>query len=759
MPKPIRNRRLRALRRSAVALACASVMALTGLPGITLATAAPKPLDPGKRCDELYGLPSSTSPTVALPEFDASRAKSQWDEYEYVNPAKEWDGLGPPSAAKEAALSQLTKAPATQPDRVWWRWLQQKDKYPKFEDYRDAKFITNSGNDPRGKAFERKVIKDHGLVGPDWICQKEVEFKDPDTGKTYRRKLDAFNTRTKQILEIKSNGSPDRREIPKDLAWAKDPNWKDSRAKFVFAEPQKADAKKFLGDMRQIAGDRVTEYNYRSDRVELAPKGGQRATSSLLEPPGQSGTTRGGATDLIRESRPTPKDMAEYLNRRNVANPGGLPRGPGGVDFSTLDLKYIGKPVKGKGVDFAFDANEDPTEKSGWGGKAKAQLISDAFFTWLALSPDKFWVNLNPDEPDRIMDAKFGKTDAGRVLLEADLQMKHDFYKAMDPDTDLGKRYWAALPKQNGYPCMPGLRNWIEPKTAQVREQDGGIYILDTPLRLKSTAQTTITPGPGTPICTPNEAETKAAQRVIDQMIVPAVEKTINTAPQYADLRRVYTARVAAEYIRQQDAKAPTDYHKIINSGDVSRWPLRAPNQNWTREALFNKYRYIYTHGEFEYKIPANGTVQVYLVGGVDLSKQPKHNVSKARFTAQHRYLPRQAQTSVKTLTDNTDMTGRVLLGANTAADDTGTSTPTPTPTPTPTHTGKPTPTPTHSAGGGGSTRTPPPATPAPSEPGGDLAHTGNDSPIGLISGIAAALAVAGGALVWWMRRRKTAQE
>lgn len=256
------------------------------------------------------------------------------------------------------------------------------------------------------------MIKDHGLVGPDWICQKEVEFKDPDTGKTYRRKLDAFNTRTKQILEIKSNGSPDRREIPKDLAWAKDPNWKDSRAKFVFAEPQKADAKKFLGDMRQIAGDRVTEYNYRSDRVELAPKGGQRATSGLLEPPGQSGTTRGGATDLIRESRPTPKDMAEYLNRRNVANPGGLPRGPGGVDFSTLDLKYIGKPVKGKGVDFAFDANEDPTEKSGWGGKAKAQLISDAFFTWLALSPDKFWVNLNPDEPDRIMDAKFGKTDS-----------------------------------------------------------------------------------------------------------------------------------------------------------------------------------------------------------------------------------------------------------------------------------------------------------------------------------------------------------
>lgn len=92
------------------------------------------------------------------------------------------------------------------------------------------------------------MIKDHGLVGPDWICQKEVEFKDPaNPDKTYRRKLDAYNTRTKQILEIKSNGSPDRTQIPKDLAWAKDPNWKDSRVKYVFAEPQKTDAKKFLG--------------------------------------------------------------------------------------------------------------------------------------------------------------------------------------------------------------------------------------------------------------------------------------------------------------------------------------------------------------------------------------------------------------------------------------------------------------------------------------------------------------------------------
>ncbi|MFJ4584533.1 hypothetical protein [Streptomyces echinatus] len=64
------------------------------------------------------------------------------------------------------------------------------------------------------------------------------------------------------------------------------------------------------------------------------------------------------------------------------------------------------------------------------------------------------------------MDDKFASTDAGRVLLEADLQLKHDFCKAMDPKTDVGKAAWDSLAKVNGWPCLHSGRNWIEPKTA-----------------------------------------------------------------------------------------------------------------------------------------------------------------------------------------------------------------------------------------------------------------------------------------------------
>ncbi|MEU9116228.1 hypothetical protein AB0D04_31820 [Streptomyces sp. NPDC048483] len=79
-----------------------------------------------------------------------------------------------------------------------------------------------------------------------------------------------------------------------------------------------------------------------------------RYKSKDMQAPGRPGIAGGGgANDAIRESRPTPKDMQEFLKRKNLANPGLSPRGPGGVDFTTLELRYVGKPVKGKGLDYS----------------------------------------------------------------------------------------------------------------------------------------------------------------------------------------------------------------------------------------------------------------------------------------------------------------------------------------------------------------------------------------------------------------------
>jgi hypothetical protein len=144
----------------------------------------------------------------------------------------------------------------------------------------------------------------------------------------------------------------------------------------------------------------------------------------------------------------------------------------------------------------------------------------------------------------------------------------------MNPKTDLGRKFWDENQLTGGLPCLHSIRNWIEPEPAQVREQDGGIYILDAPLKVNSVPQEFDFDLPGDP-CEPTKAQIEHNQKVVEKLIVPAVEKKIAEDAAYADLRRVYTSRVAAEWIRLQDAKKATDYQKIINSNDVTKWPIR----------------------------------------------------------------------------------------------------------------------------------------------------------------------------------------
>ncbi|MFD8546283.1 hypothetical protein [Streptomyces sp. NPDC059649] len=765
-----RRRQWSLLGRAVVALSAASVLTPTGLPtiGHDEADAAPRK----GRCDDVW-----LNRRVVHPPADTlpgnlpynQRPKSAWDSYDFDTPLRALDGLRAPTEAELAKLTEpYQQYPEGSRDRAWATYKQSPVK-AKGWDYWLEFYISNQYVNRRGDAFEGKVVKDYQLGGKFWLCQEPISGV-TEEGRPFTRKYDAINHREKIIYEFKSNGERIPRQLEEDEAVLKDPKYKGYRIRYIFGDKPDQDS---IDDIKaldkKLGGQgRLGYFDHRSQAISQY-KSGPYTKPDWIMNPDPTKRPQGSLPDAIRNSAETPETARIRQGAaRRIDTRGGLPRGgPGGIDFSTLELRYVSTPTKGKGLDYSFKADymPHPDKTPGWGGQAKAQLASDAFFTWLALTPEKFWVNLNPDQPDRIMDTKFGKTDAGRVLLEADLQMKHDFYKAMDPKTGLGKRFWAALPKQRGYPCLPGLRNWIEPKPAKVREQDGGIYILDAPLRLKSTAQTTITPGPGTPICTPNEAETKAAQRVVDAMIVPAVEKTINSAPQYADLRRVYTSRVAAEWVKKQDTAKPGDFHKIIGSNNVSKWPLRGANKNWTREGVFKKYRKIFTKGEFQYEIPAGGRTQIYIVGGVDFSKSPKRNVTRLQFNIEHPRLDKTTKQSQRAQVTYND-TDTVYLGASGSARDTGgdgdSSTPSPTPTPTKPH-DPTTPPPSHTPAPGNSSQPPidqklPPTPPA-KGPHGGLADTGSHTPVGLITATAAALAAAGAGLTWWMRRRRTAQE
>ncbi|MGW3114784.1 hypothetical protein [Streptomyces sp. NPDC001091] len=763
--------------RAAAVVLGATLLAAGPVPGLhgDADAAPPKPML--GRCMDKYGTSPTPPPAYRLPGYKPA-GPNQWKTpnaedrfYSYDNLAKGFEALTDPGLIDLPEGDSPKNYPWGSAENAVATWKEKqagsKPYAGSFNEWLNNVYSRNEGNNRRGNAFESEVVKYLDLGGVDWICQKNLRDLNPTLHKELERALgkdvmkdgrvfDAVNQRTRTVYEIKSGVGYDARQLKIDAELVRR-GWK-----VVYINGQEPDAK----TVQKYDAAKVKYYRHAATPNPRFTVGTYTPRDTQLMTPDPNRPSFGSGADMARRSAPTPEDARRQIERARglISQPGNSLRAPGGVDFSTLDISYIGQTDTGN-LSYAFSAkNADEDTAPGYGGKDRAQLISDAFFTWLALTPDHFWVNLNPDDPDTIMKAPFDKTDAGRVLLEADMEMKRDFGRAEDPKTDAGKQFWDRITRVDGKPCMGSTRNWIVPKKAQVRIEKDGAYILDAPLEVKTVAQDYSTPGPGGGMpCTLTKEQTAHNMDVYRQTLLPVVQKQVNEAPKYADLRRVYKARIAAEYVRQTVTADPKafggSFNKIINSNRVTRWPLRGKNADWDKKTVWQEMKRSYTEGDFKYEIPVDGQVWVYTVGGVDLTKQPQQKVSKARFVAEKPNLPSVTKGS-RNEALGYQATGTTVMGGDNSGRRGGTPSPSPTATPTHSPTGKPTaapstPAPTRSpspapapSGNGG--HNPPPTTGG--DQGGSMADTGTQALT--LAGITAALLAAGTILVRVRRRR-----
>lgn len=321
--------------------------------------------------------------------------------------------------------------------------------------------------------------------------------------------------------------------------------------------------------------------------------------------------------------------------------------GTGGIDFSSMELRYLSDPGDGSGLQYSFSADFKPLKGDARTATGRAALSqsSDAFFVWLSLAPQNFWVNLNPDEPERIVDDRLGRTDAGRVLLEADLRMKKTVGELIHPHSKLGRKFWNRVRGD----CM-SFRNWILPAPASVHRDGDKLYILDAPLDVKMETQYLKDNGASSARSCPEQDKSTEDhnEALFRDLILPRLKKAINTAPEYADLRRVYLARVAAEWYRELSRTKDTTYGDLIDSGDIDTWRSTG---DWRPTDTFDRYVDSYTKGEF--KVTDRTTrgdttyVRSYVYGGVDLTRIPLKTVTDDRFTSDFAGLPQSVDRSL----------------------------------------------------------------------------------------------------------------
>ncbi|MGE5308377.1 MAG: hypothetical protein ACM3OC_04785 [Deltaproteobacteria bacterium] len=252
--------------------------------------------------------------------------------------------------------------------------------------------------------------------------------------------------------------------------------------------------------------------------------------------------------------------------------------------------------------------------------RADLDKVFRYFRVGLSMPDDSFWVNLKPDASARMIDPDLERTELGRVLLEADVQLKKDLAALTAPNTEKGRQYWDKL-YQKAESLMgtetvkiPTLsRPWIVPaEVIMVEDTTGsGAYIYKATLKVMLEQD----------YLKDSQAYNFQDQRLkelneysaalIRETIIPSLNTIINTSKKYAALRQAYHSLILAQWFKKHSVKG--SYASTVDSRDLSG----LTSQSWSKEEYYKEYTRSFRDGEYNLTENKFSRVRNYSSGGV----------------------------------------------------------------------------------------------------------------------------------------------
>ncbi|MCX5708762.1 MAG: hypothetical protein NTY14_07350 [Candidatus Omnitrophica bacterium] len=257
-----------------------------------------------------------------------------------------------------------------------------------------------------------------------------------------------------------------------------------------------------------------------------------------------------------------------------------------------------------------------------------AEKSIELFFVGLAVNPDNLWVNLNPEQPGKIIGPAIKDTDLGKIILAADLRLKKDVAAATNPRTsEAGRIYWDKLyakAEELGLEDKIPVANrvWIIPDIARVRESANATKIVDAPLKVCLESEYV---GGQSALKDRRQIElADYANRLLRELILPAVTRKINEQAVYADLRQVYRALVLVQCYKNKSYAGADQF--LRNAATVLEDAV--PALSFSPEQIYGEYMRSLKKGEYNFSESKDGQLGFYLnvitrdyfSGGVDLS-------------------------------------------------------------------------------------------------------------------------------------------
>jgi chemotaxis receptor (MCP) glutamine deamidase CheD len=300
--------------------------------------------------------------------------------------------------------------------------------------------------------------------------------------------------------------------------------------------------------------------------------------------------------------------------------------------FRPVHLRSVGFGSSDGTVELLLDKG-DAKDPAPGRLETTAQELFKYFKVGLRLPDRVFWVNLRPDSPDQVIDPLLEKTDVGRIMLEADLQLKKDLSRLTSPDTQDGRQYWnklyekAALIYGDQDVEIPTLtRPWIVPGEIIIRAGERSAFVYKAALKVML-EQDYLKDAPPLAISDPRQQELNSySSRLIRELIIPKLTRAVNSSERYASLRQVYYSLVLAQWYKQKKT-APVAAQ--IDTRDLSGLTSRSA---WSKDACYQAYRRSFQNGEYNRQEQANTasgvTIRQYFSGGIVITGQPDMRVT-----------------------------------------------------------------------------------------------------------------------------------
>jgi subtilase family serine protease len=275
---------------------------------------------------------------------------------------------------------------------------------------------------------------------------------------------------------------------------------------------------------------------------------------------------------------------------------GGIDFTRAGVSLSSLELGYLSACTDGRGLPVALKGKKAEEGEDLIDPEAERDKILRWFLTGLVVPDHLQWVSMDPPEPydfyaekGRVtIDPELAKTDLGRTLLEADVELKKMFAsremtKAIEESyyewdrMIQGAPYYDKLRSEGWYYPLPLWRVWITHGNLTAKGDGCKIFIEDHTLDMDfqvtgvylDFSRYGLTRGEIEDLKAKLEAWEAYHEDKVRQLVVPEELRRINNGPEFQGLRSALTALAVAQWYKTLDrSRLPFAY--LLDTNNVT---------------------------------------------------------------------------------------------------------------------------------------------------------------------------------------------